>query len=142
MITGLSADQLREWSGRRGLIAPDVPACGKGTQARFSWQTLLLLRIAGALKTEIHVELEAYRDPFAVLREQLARLPFHALWDVALVIAGNASPMLRALGDIPLSSDEPLVIVGLRPHLDTIMRGFGIAEPVAQLPLFPAVGLR
>jgi len=141
VITDLSADQIREWTGRRGLIAPDIPARGKGTQARFSWQTLLLLRIAGAIKAQVHVELEAYRDKFAELQDQFAGLPFHSLWPIALVVVGNQSPILRYLSDIDLDLDEPLLIVTLQPHLEAIMRGFGIAEPAAQLPLFPTIGL-
>lgn len=141
-IAGLSADQLREWTGRRGLISPDVPARGKGTQARFSWQTLLLLRLAGAMKTQIHIELEAYRDRFANLQDKLATLPFHSLWGVSLVVTGTEAPTLRSSGEIDFDSDQPLLVMGLRPHLDAIMHGFGIAEPLAQLPLFPAVGLR
>jgi hypothetical protein len=141
-ITGLSANQLREWSGRRGLIAPDVPARGKGTYAHFSWQTLLLLRIAGVLKTHIHIELEAYRDSFAELQTRLKGLPFHSLWDFKLVIVGSGQPALRHLNDIDIDADLPVLAVALRPHLDHIMRGFGVASPVAQLPLFPAIGLR
>jgi len=141
-IAGLSADQLREWTGRRGLISPDVPARGKGTQARFSWQTLLLLRLAGAMKAQIHIELEAYRDRFANLQDKLTTLPFHSLWGVSLVVTGTKSPMLLSSGDIDFASDQPLLVMGLRPHLDAVMHGFGIAEPVAQLPLFPAIGLR
>lgn len=142
VIAGLSADQLREWTGRRGLISPDVPARGKGTQSRFSWQTLLLLRLAGAMKTQFHIELEAYRDRLATLQNKLASLPFHSLWDFSLVVTGTEPPMLRSPGDIEFDSDQPLLVMGLRPHLDAIMHGFGIAEPIAQLPLFPAIGLR
>lgn len=49
-LTGLSGDQLREWTVRRGLISPDVPASRQGQQAQFGWQTVLLLRLAVVLR--------------------------------------------------------------------------------------------
>src|SRR4051812_25356559 len=57
--TGLSSDQLREWTGRRGLVVPDIRAQGKGTHPRFSWQTALVLRFAAELKDVFHLELQA-----------------------------------------------------------------------------------
>jgi hypothetical protein len=42
----MTADQLREWTVRRGLIQPDEPAPKRGSEAKFSWQTLLVLRLA------------------------------------------------------------------------------------------------
>lgn len=141
-VTGLSADQLREWAGRRGLVAPDVPASGKGSQAQFSWQTLVILRIAGALKADLHVELGAHRALFKELQELLASQPFHALGDLVVVIIGGQRASLRRTYDLIEAVDVPVVLVRLAPHLAAVMHGFGIPEPIAQLPLFPAVGLQ
>ncbi|MBZ9766161.1 hypothetical protein LB526_05245 [Mesorhizobium sp. CA6] len=94
------------------------------------------------MKTQIHIELEAYRDRLANLQDKLASLPFHSLWGLSLVVSGTGAPLLRSSRDICFDSDQPLLVMSLRPHLDAIMRGFGIAEPLAQLPLFPAIGLR
>lgn len=140
-VTGLSADQLREWAGRRRLIAPDVPAFGKGSQAQFSWQTLVVLRIARALKADLHVELGAHRALFNELQERLAGQPFHALSDLVVVIIGQRAS-LRRTSDLIEAVDAPIVLVRLAPHLAAVMHGFGIPEQIAQLPLFPAVSLR
>ncbi len=35
-MTGLTADQLREWTVRRDLVRPDIPAQKRGSQAQFS----------------------------------------------------------------------------------------------------------
>jgi hypothetical protein len=141
-VTGLSADQLREWTGRRGLVAPDIPASGKGTQARFSWQTLLVLRIACALKDHLHIELAAHRSLFANLQDRLSGHPFHALSDLTVVIVGGKHARLSRYSDLGDIGDEPVVVVKLSPHLAAVMSGFGVSAPMAQLPLFPAVGLR
>ena len=141
-ITGLTADQLREWSGRRGLVSPEIPARGKGTQARFSWQNLLLLRICATLKSQTHVELAAYRDDIEVLQERISDRSFHSLWNSAVVF-GDASPLVLERRQIlEHESDQPYIFVSLRPHLHAITGGLGIQEPVAQLPLFPVIGLR
>ena len=141
-VTGLSADQLREWAGRRGLVAPDVPASGKGSQARFSWQTLVVLRIAKVLKAELHVELGAHRALFKELQERLAGQPFHALSDLVVVIIVGQRVSLRRTSDLIEAVDAPVVLVRLEPHLAALRHGFGIPEPIVQLPLFPAVGLQ
>lgn len=142
IVTGLTADRLREWTGRRGLITPDVTARGKGTQARFSWRTLLVLRIASTLRDRLHVELEAYKDTLATLQQQLAGQPFHALAGMVLVIGAAAAPMLRRPADVGVSFGEPSFVVALQPHLDAISAALHIAEPMMQLPLFPAVAVR
>src|ERR1700731_232831 len=59
-LTGLSADQLREWTVRRALVQSDVPARKRGSEAKFSWQTVLLLRLVVVLRTRFHVELQAH----------------------------------------------------------------------------------
>jgi len=141
-VTGLSADQLREWAGRRGLVAPDVPASGKGSQARFSWQTLVVLRIAKVLKADLHVELGAHRALFKELQERLAGQPFHALSDLVVVIIVGQRVSLRRTSDLIEAVDAPVVLVRLEPHLAALRHGFGIPEPIVQLPLFPAVGLQ
>ena len=140
-LTDLSADQIREWTGRRGLIKPDVPACGKGTQARFSWRTLLLLRLAGTIRSHLHVELEGHRSAFFSLQEQLQNHAFHPLLNRWLVMAAGRSSLER-LNNIDIVGNSPALIVSLAPHLEIISNGLGIVEPMAQLPLFPAVGIR
>lgn len=141
-LTGLSADQLREWTYRRGLLRPDRPARGKGTQARFSWQTVLALRVACVLKTAFHLELQAHRQTLADLQERLQGVPFHGLWGSGLAIRPGAQlslvtgPMGSETGEVPL------LWLPLAPHLQVLADSFGLAEPVRQLTLFPVTALR
>ncbi|HEV7285788.1 MAG TPA: hypothetical protein VGN75_13120 [Kaistia sp.] len=139
-LTGLSADQLREWTTRRGLIRPDAEPHGPGSRAKYSWQTVLLLRLAVVLKETFHVELHAQRGFFAALAEHLAKASFPALRGSALVIRGSGAFELLPLGATRVAGD--VLIVELDPHLDALSTGFGLAEPIRQLPLFPAVAVR
>ena len=45
-LTGLSSAKLREWTSRRALIPADVPSKKQGSSAQYTWQTILLLRLA------------------------------------------------------------------------------------------------
>lgn len=139
VLTGLSADQLREWTGRRGLVSPDVPARGKGTQARFSWQTVLVLRLAVVLKQKFHVELQAQREFFAWLQRELAGRSFPALWQLVVVLHAPGQWELSDMEGVRLSSDESFMALPFAPHLRTLSVEFGLAEPVRQLPLFAVV---
>ena len=140
-LTGLTADQLREWTVRRGLIHPDVPASRQGQQAQFSWQTVLLLRLAVVLRTRFHVELQAHRALLTRARALLANRSFPSLWGHRLVISGLEDCSLLGASD-PLPADEDVIILRLNHHLDALSRGLGVTEPLAQLQLFPAVGIR
>lgn len=141
VVSGLSADQIREWTGRRGLVSPEIPAKGKGTQARYSWQSLLLLRVCAALKTQIHVELSAYRNDIKTLQDQINNRSFHSLWNET-VIFGPSKPFVMELRQVPeFTFDKPYVLVLLRPHLQIIKGGLGIEKPTPSPLFFQAVGL-
>lgn len=141
-LTGLSGDQLREWTGRRGLIRPDRPAQGKGTQARFSWQTVLVLRLAHLLKQEFHIELHAHRESLAELQRSLQGRSFPALWDhVAVLRAGMLLTLLR-FSEMTFDADRAVIVLPLASHLQVLTVGFGLAAPMQQLSLFRAVGIR
>ena len=49
-LTGLTPAKLREWTSRRALIPADQPPRKQGSSAQFSWQTILVLRMAVILK--------------------------------------------------------------------------------------------
>src|ERR1700692_2746606 len=85
-LTGLTAGQVREWTVRRALIQPDVPAQKRGSEAKFLWQTVLLLRLTVVLRTRFHVELQAHRALLASAREVADGASFPALWDSTLAI--------------------------------------------------------
>lgn len=140
-LTELSADQLREWTVRRGLIHPDVPASRQGQQAQFGWQTVLLLRLAVVMRSRFHIELQVHRDIFAQARTLLSGRSFPGLWGHRLAIFGLQRCELLGIADqVPI--DEDVILLGLSAHLQILSQGFGVSDPIAQLPLFPAVGLR
>jgi hypothetical protein len=140
-LTGLSADPLREWTVRRGLIHPDVPASRQGQQAQFGWQTVLLLRLAVVMRSRFHVELQVHRDLLGRARVLLSGRSFPSLWGNRLAIFGLERCELLSSGDaVPM--EEDVILLGVNAHLEALSQGFGVCEPIAQLPLFPAVGLR
>ena len=140
-LTGLSADQLREWTVRRDLIHPDVPASRRGQQAQFGWQTVLLLRLAVVMRNRFHVELQVHRSLLLYARELLNGRSFPGLWNHRIAIFGLDSCALLD-GNEPLPHDQDVILLRLNAHLEALSKGFGVSEPITQLPLFPAVGLR
>ena len=140
-LTGLTADQLREWTVRRALIQPDVPAQKRGSEAKFSWQTVLLLRLAVVLRTRFHVELQAHRDLLVAARELLDGTSFPALWGGTLAIYGLRRCELLT-SRTAAAADDDVVLLRLNRHLEVLSQGFGLPDPISQLPLFPAVPIR
>ncbi len=135
-LTGLSADQLREWTVRRALIQPDIPAKKRGSEAKFSWQTVLLLRLAVVLRTRFHVELQVHRELLFVARELLNGASFPGLWGATLAIFDLRRCSLLFSKDV-LEAYEDVILLRLNSHLEVLSRGFGPTEPMPQLPLFP-----
>lgn len=140
-LVDLTADQLREWTNRRAFIPADIKPKGSGSPARYSWRTVLLLRVVIVLKDEFRVELQANRNLFAAIREELAGFSFPALWGMALALHGMRWCEVidpRA----PVAMDGNVLVVHLDSHLEVLSVGFRISEPMPQLPLFPALGIR
>lgn len=123
---------------RRTLVVPDVPSAKRGSEAKFSWQTVLLLRLAVVLRKRFQVELHAHREVLSSARDLLQGVPFPALWGRTLVIYDLARCELLSARDL-VPADQDAVLLRLDDHLYVISNGLGIAEPVAQLPLFAAV---
>lgn len=141
-LTGLTADQVREWTVRRGLIQPDEPARKRGSEAKFSWQTVLVLRLTVVLRTRFHVELQAHRDLLTLARKLLDGASFPGLWGATLAIYGlTHCELLGARAPLP-PAEEDAILLRLNRHLEVLSQSFGFPEPISQLPLFPAVGLR
>lgn len=140
-LTGLSSDQLREWTVRRALIHPDSPAQKRGSEAKFSWQTVLLLRLAVVLRKRFCVELQAHRSLLADARGLLKEASFPALWGGTLAIYDFRTCELVS-PDRNFEADEDVVLLRLNRHLRVLSKGFGLQEPTAQLQLFPAVPIR
>lgn len=141
-LSGLSTDKLREWTSRRALIPADVPPKGKGSPARFSWQTILVLRIAALLRDRFGLELQAHKASFDELRRVLGTKSFIALWGqrLALYWDGNWS-FLEKYDPAP---EADAILVHLNPHLRVLRDGFALPDAAAssgQMDLFslPAI---
>jgi len=142
IVTDLSADRLREWTGRRGLVSPDIPAHGKGTQARFSWQTLLVLRLAATLRDRLHVELSAYKSTLRLLQVRLAGEPFHGLTGCFVMLDVEQAMLLRSPDASYVATPEGFCVLSLQPHLDAIASAIGVTEKSVQRSLFAAMAVR
>lgn len=141
-LTGLSTEQLREWTSRRALILPDEKPKGHGSPARYSWQTILLLRIAVVLRDQFRLELESYRDLFTKLGESLSSTSFLSLWGKSLVLNGGAKWSLINSGDDMANIDD-CIVLRLEPHLQQLSDNFPLPKlaRVSQFQLFPALGV-
>ena len=140
VLTGLSTATLREWTSRRALIPADVPPKSKGSPAGFTWQTILLLRIALTLRDRFHLELQPHQSLFASLKAGLRRTSFIALWGKVLVLQGGDQWSLVESREAPRLAGDAVLIV-LQPHLEALSVGFALPLPTAlvgQLELFPA----
>ena len=140
-LTGLSANQLREWTVRRALVAPDVQPQGRGNRARFSWQTVLVLRLAVVLK-KFHIELTAHKSLFVGFQRQLAETSFLSLRGKILLLRGGGEWELRDAEGIGGDGNMgDALLLPLSPHLQILSDKFGLPDPMKQLPLFPALGV-
>jgi DNA-binding transcriptional MerR regulator len=138
-LTGLSTNKLREWTSRRALIPADIRPKSQGSPAKYSWQTILLLRIAVTLRDGFHLELQAYRPVLASLRGKLRNTSFVALWGKSLAIHTDHSWVWLDDADAPLLADA--LVIRLDQHLDILSQGFALPRPSAasgQLDFFPA----
>lgn len=142
-LTGLSTEQLREWTSRRALILPDVKPKGHGSPARYSWQTILLLRLAVVLRDRFKLELHAHRGLFAQLSSDLANTSFLSLWGKALALHGAAQWSLIDSGEKAPFPDD-CILLWLDPHLQHLSDSFSLPKPeqAGQFQLFPAFGVR
>ncbi len=140
VLTGLTTAKLREWTSRRALIPADIPPKTQGSPAQFSWQTILLLRLAVTLRDRFHLELQAHQSLFASLRRGLRHKSFIALWEKTLALHGGERWSLLEVAE-PLEPGEDALLIRLAPHLSVLAGGFALPQPTnasGQLDLFPA----
>jgi len=140
-LTGLSTAQLREWTSRRALIAADLKPKGHGSPARYSWHTLLVLRLAVSLRDRFKLELQFHQALFAELNGTFRNLSFSGLTGRVVALYGSGKWSLLDDGDIAdLKGD--CIVLHLDPHLNVLRTEF---PPVSQYPyqteLFPALSL-
>jgi hypothetical protein len=126
-LTGLSTVKLREWTSRRALIPADIPAPKRGAPALYSWQTVLVLRLAIVLRDTFHVELTSQKALFERLRAELQERSFAALTGKSLVIAGDGQWRIIEPDRLPRHTDDCLIL-GLDPHLSVIGEVFAMAD--------------
>lgn len=137
-LSGLTPHQLREWCGRRDVVAADVPAAGRGHLALFSWQTILALRVLNEIHQRYGVEVIAWRGAISELQALLKGRPFPSLWGATVVFPDRGSATLRLEGGGPVRGS--CLSVGLDEHLEILARPQDF-QIEAQLPLFPAMAV-
>lgn len=136
-LTGLSTEKLREWTNRRALVPADVRSKQKGSPAQFSWQTILILRMAVLLRDQFAVELQSHKKTFARLRDDLCSTSFIALWGRHLAL--EAPGRLSLLEDGASLVRVDAIVICLDPHLSVIRDGFALSDmatDAGQLDLF------
>ncbi len=135
-LTGLSTDKLREWTIRRALIPVDVRPKQKGSPAKFSWQTILVLRIAVLLRERFHVELQAHKASFFELRRDLHHRSFISLWGRQIAILPDQWMIAEEGAAFPTTD---VLLIQLDPHLHVLRDGFALPDAATnreQLDLF------
>lgn len=140
-LTGLTADQLREWTARRGLLKPDVLPSGPGTLALYGWQTVLALRVAVSMRNTFHMELASQRGLFEGLRNRLDGTSFLSLIGCRLACFAEGEWTLLRPGEQP-PADRDVLVLALDPHLEVLAAAFAPQAEMRQLPLFAALKLK
>lgn len=119
------------------MVPADVRPTGKGSPAKFSWQTILVLRVAVLLRNDFKLELATHKMSFAKLRMDLKGKSFISLW-------GNRLTLRPDGGWALIDRDEPLprgdfLVIELDPHLFILREGFALPDAKVgtdQLDLF------
>jgi hypothetical protein len=124
-LTGLTPEQLREWTIRRSLIPADVKPKGQGSPARYSWQTILLLRLALVLRDGFRLELHAHRELFADMASTFVRTAFRSLWGKALAVHGNQRCRILERDELTGMSED-CIVLRLDPHLTQLAEAFSL----------------
>jgi hypothetical protein len=137
LLSGLTADQLREWCGRRAVVVPDVPAAGRGRHALYSWQTIMALRLLKELHGRFRVEVGSWAGAIGQCRDLLRGRSFPSLWGTSAAFLSTGQAVLIAgASDV---GDGPRLLVPLDPHLEVLASGLDLPGPASQLPLFTAL---
>ena len=94
------------------------------------------------LKQNFHVELQAQREFFAWIQRELAGRSFPALWSMSAVLYGTGQWELSDLEEVKAHPSKGFIVLPFAPHLQALSIGFGLPDPMLQLPLFAAVQVR
>lgn len=133
-VTGLTRNQLREWTGRgrRELMPPDVEPGGPGRHALYTWQSALVLRLLLVLHNEFAAKVGAWAPAAKNLRKKLDGAPFPNLWHLSVCFPDCHTALL--VEDVT-KLDHPGLILPLEPHLAVLSSKLSLPQPV-QLSLF------
>ena len=133
-VTGLTRNQLREWTGRgrRELISPDIGPDGPGRHALYAWQTLLVLRLLLVLHNEFAAEVGAWAPAAKNLREKLDGASFPTLWHLSVFFPNRRTALL--VDDVSKIGHTGLILP-LQSHL-TILSSKLSLPPPNQISLF------
>ena len=124
-LTSLTANQLREWSHRRNLIPPDVEVGGQGRPALYTWQTVLLLRLAVVLRESFRIELQGNKELLHALRDLFAGAPFPTLRGCVLALRAMERGEILPEGMVRVDhGDQDTLFLHLDPHLDVLEAEF------------------
>lgn len=99
-----------------------------------------MLRLAVVLRTRFHVELKAHRELLVAVRELLDGAPFPVLWGATVAIHDLhrcEPPPAREV----VAAHEDAILLRLDRHLEVLSQGFGLPDPVSQLPLLPVLAV-
>lgn len=115
----------------------DVRPKGKGSPAQFSWQTILVLRVAILLRERFKLELQAHKASLAGLRKVLRANSFIALWGQRIALSSSGVwSLVDGAGQAP---ENDALLIHLDPHLRVLADGFALPDvtsTAAQLDLF------
>jgi hypothetical protein len=136
-MTDLTANQLREWTARRGILPADHPSLGRGRHARYSWASALTLRILAQLFQSYRVELSFWRDFATNLRDDLSSKSALSLSSQTLWINDSRRFSFLETGELP--QGNALIGICLREHIFSIAAASGTPLPVLQPDLFRVV---
>ena len=138
-LTGLSTEQLREWTIRRALIPADVKPKGHGSPAQYTWQSILVLRLALVLRDRFKMELHAHRGLLTDLRYNFGQMAFRSLWGKSLALHGEQRWTLLEREELTGTCND-CILLRLDPHLQKLEEPFSIFHPMPpeQYQLFAA----
>ena len=125
-VTGLTRSQLREWTGRRELILPDVSPDGPGRHALYAWQTLLVLRLLLVLHNDFAAEVGAWAPAAMNLREKLKNTSFPSLWHLSVFFPNRHTALL--VDDVAKVGHTGLILP-LESHLTVLASKLSLPRP-------------
>jgi hypothetical protein len=135
-LSSLTPHQLREWCGRRAVVAPDVPPAGRRRHALYSWQTILALRVLKELHERFGVEVGSWAKAIDGCRHLLKERSFPSLWGVSAAFMDTRTATLITWKS---ELNGPCLLIPLNPHLEVLATGLALPGPPSQLSLFPAI---